>query len=129
MPFPKVKIYNDIPNYPPRTLIEINGKKVPCVQSIEYEASVNVMPEFRIGVIGIPDIEIDNAVVKLNCSAENVNDAARILRSSIATVPAMREAWVASIEACINECHEVTASGMARAIVDWLIDDGTVFGR
>lgn len=87
------------------------------------------MPEFTIDLEGIPDIEIDNAVVRLDCSAENVNDAARILRNAIATVPAMREAWVASIAACINECHEVTASGMARAIVDWLIDDGTVFGR
>ena len=122
MPFPKIHIYNDLPQYPPRTLIEINGKKIPYVQSISYDVATDSLPEFKISMVGLPDIEIDNAVIRLDCCPENLGEAAVILINAIRTMPSLREAWISSIATCINECHEVTPTGMAGAIVDWLTD-------
>lgn len=133
MPFPKIRIYNDLPQYPPRTVIEIDGKKLPYVQTISYDAGVGSVPEFIISMYGIPDIEIDNATVKLQCTPENAGDAARIMINAIRTIPAMREAWIASIVACIdhNFCMntgDVTLKELATTIVDWMVeDDGKMF--
>lgn len=133
MPFPKIKIYNDLPSYPTRTLIEINGKKLPYVQSISYEVSVSEVPRFDISMYGIPDIEIDNAIVHLDCCPENIGQAARILINAIRTIPAMREAWISSIVACIDhnfcmDTGDVTLKELATTIVDWMVeDDGKMF--
>lgn len=133
MPFPKIHIYNDLPQYPPRTVIEINGKKIPYVQSISYDVATDSLPEFRISMVGLPDIEIDNAVIQLDCCPENLGEAAVILINAIRTMPAMRDAWIASIVACIDhnfimDPGDVGLKELATTIVDWMVeDDGKMF--
>lgn len=123
--FPRVKIYNTGVT---TANIEINGHILRGVKSVIYGASVNNLPEFRFETYGIPDIEIDNASVYLECQPENLAEAVRILRSAIKNDDAMYGAWVASVESWLEQTHEVTRSGLARAFVDWIAGDDVPVG-
>ena len=124
--FPRVKIYNTGVT---TADIEINGSKLRGVKSIMYTASVNNLPEFWFETYGIPDIEVDNASVYLECQPENLSEAVRILRSSIKNDDSMYSAWVASVESWLEQTHEVTRSGLARAFVDWIAGDDVPVGN
>lgn len=123
--FPRVKIYNTGVT---TANIEINGSKLRGVKSVIYGASVNNLPEFRFETYGIPDIEIDNASVYLDCKPKNLAEAVRILRSAIKNDDAMYGAWVASVESWLEQTHEVTRSGLARAFVGWISGDDVPVG-
>jgi hypothetical protein len=124
--FPRVKIYNTGVT---TANIEINGHIMRGVKSIMYSASANGLPEFCFETYGIPDIEIDNASVYLDCQPENLAEAVRILRSAIKNDDSMYGAWVASVESWLEQTHEVTRSGLARAFVDWLAGDDVPVGN
>lgn len=124
--FPRVKIYNTGVT---TADIEINGNKLRGVKSVMYTDSIGKqIPEFWFETYGIPDIEIDNASVYLECQPENLAEAVRILRSSLKNDDAMYGAWVASVESWLEQTHEVTRSGLARAFVDWLAGDDVPVG-
>ena len=124
--FPRVKIYNTGVT---TAHIEINGHIMHGVKSIMYSASANGLPEFCFETYGIPDIEIDNASVYLECQPENLAEAVRILRSAIKNDDDMYSAWVASVESWLEQTHEVTRSGLARAFVDWISGDDVPDGH
>lgn len=116
--FPTVKVYTD-----GMTEIEIDGKPIRGIQRISYDASVWRLPRFRIDMVGVPDFEIDNASIILNCDPVKLADAVKILREAIKHDNDMYDAWVASVRNWLENTHEVTASGLARAFVDWLAND------
>ena len=124
--FPRVKIYNTGVT---TANIEINGSRLRGVKSVIYGASVDNLPEFWFETYGIPNIEIDNASVYLDCKPRNLAESVRILRSAIKNDDAMYGAWVASVESWIEQTHEVTRSGLARAFVDWLAGDDVPVGQ
>lgn len=64
-------------------------------------------------------------VVKVNIefSPSNLAEAVVIIRTTLRNDDAMYGAWVASVESWLEQTHEVTRSGLARAFVDWLAGD------
>lgn len=116
--YPTVRVYTD-----GMTKIEIDGKPIRGIQRISYDASVWKVPRFSIEMVGVPDLEIDNASIILNCDPVKLADAVKILREAIKRNNDMYDAWVASVRNWLENTHEVTASGLARAFVDWLAND------
>lgn len=116
--YPTVKVYTD-----GMTKIEIDGKPIRGIQRISYDASVWELPQFSLDMVGVPDLEIDNASIILNCDPIKLADAVKILREAIKHDNDMYDAWVASVRNWLENTHEVTASGLARAFVDWLASD------
>lgn len=123
--FPRVKIYNTSVT---TANIEINGHKMRGVKSITYTASVNELPKFEFETYGVPDIDVDNAQVYLECQPMNLAEAIRIIRTAIKSDDAMYGAWVASVENWLVQTHEVTGSGLARVFVDWIAGDDVPVG-
>ena len=116
--YPTVRVYTD-----GMTKIEIDGKPIRGIQRISYDASVWEVPKFSIEMVGVPDLEIDNASVILNCDPIKLADAVKILREAIKRNNDMYDAWVASVRNWLENTHEVTVSGLAIAFVDWLVND------
>lgn len=69
-------------------------------------------------------------VVKVNIefSPSNLAEAVVIIRTTLRNDDAMYFAWVASVESWLEQTHEVTRSGLARAFVDWIAGDDVPAG-
>lgn len=70
-------------------------------------------------------------VVKVNIefSPSNLAEAVVIIRTTLRNDDAMYGAWVVSVESWLEQTHEVTRSGLARAFVDWLAGDDVPVGN
>lgn len=70
----------------------------------------------------------DLVKVNIEFSPSNLAEAVVIIRTTLRNDDAMYSAWVASVESWLEQTHEVTRSGLARAFVDWIAGDDDLAG-
>lgn len=70
----------------------------------------------------------DLVKVNIEFSPSNLSEAVVIIRTTLRNDDAMYSAWVASVESWLEQTHEVTRSGLARAFVDWIAGDDVPVG-
>lgn len=118
------------------TTIEIDGKNVSKVKSIDYHVGVDETPEISLEVTGNCEIDLEAKYIKLDISPVNVESAIKILRSELSKdnprcehfgiKNELREAFAASIWSVLNEYQEfvkleISKGELAEKILDRII--------
>ena len=98
------------------TTIEIDGKKISKVKSIDYHVGVDEFPEINLEVVGTANIDLETDCVKLDITPDNIESAVIILRTELSKDNyrckhlgidnELRKAFIASIESALNEDND-----------------------
>ena len=128
------------------TTVEVDGKKIEKVTSIDYHVAVNEAQTFSLGVYSNSNIDIEADYIKLDVSPVNVESAIKILRSELSKdnprcehfgiKNELREAFIASIVSALKPketyfdgdgTYKITteygAESLAEEILDRLIGE------
>lgn len=102
------------------TTVEIDGKKIDKVTSIDYHVAVDETPTFSLGVFEHSNIDLETDYIKLDISPVNVESAIKILRLELSKnnprckhlgiKNELREAFILSIESVLNEDNDFGAA-------------------
>lgn len=121
------------------TTIEIDGKKISKVKSIDYHVGVDETPQINLEVVGSTEIDLDAEYVTVDISPTNVQEAIAILRWELAKdnprcehlgiKNELREAFIDSIFSAIDEYTKymgipiMDKPSLAEKILDRLLGD------
>ena len=99
---PHIKINQPTENWL-GTTVEIDGKKIERVKSVDYHVGVDETPEIRIEVLGTAGIELEADYIKLDILPNNVREAIIILRDVLQKDKEIYNAFVDSIISAIDD--------------------------
>lgn len=119
------------------TTIEIDGRPINHVRSIDYHVGVDETPEISLEVCGSAEIDLDAEYIKLDISPLNAKDAVMILRHELSkdnprhkhfgTENELRNGFLASIKSALEEGFSmpdgITDDELAEKILDRLIGE------
>lgn len=121
----KVSVKNKNEEIIPRgTIVEIDGKIIPKVRSVDFHVSVDEMPSFTIETIGMPDIEMQGRC-DFRFDVTTVNQAWEVLKTAMKKDLFIYNAIVIIIESALREStivweeweYEETAKKIADRII------------
>lgn len=106
------------------TIVEIDGKEIPKLRSIDFHVSKDEIPCFTIETIGMPDIEMEGRC-DFRFDVETIQQACVILKTVMKIDLLIYNALVASIESALREStivweeweYEETAKKIADRII------------
>lgn len=106
------------------TIVEIDGKIIPKVQSVDFHVSVDEIPCFTIETMGMPDIEMQ-CRCDFRFDVTTVEQACEVLKREFRTNRDFYNDFVASIESTLrgsmiilkNLEYEETAKKIADRII------------
>jgi hypothetical protein len=106
------------------TIVEIDGKEIPKVRSVDFHVSTDEIPCFTFETIGMPDIEIQSRC-DFRFDVTTVEQACEVLKREFRTNRDFYNAFVASIESALRESaivweeweYEETAKKIADRII------------
>lgn len=84
------------------TIVEIDGKIIHKVRSVDFHVSVDEIPSFTIETFGMPDIEMQGRC-DFRFDAETVQQACEVLKTEFRKNRDFYNAFVASIESALRE--------------------------
>lgn len=99
---PTVKILNSNPYNWQGTKCFIDGKEMSKVRSIDFHVAVDEVPTVEIGMLGIPDIEM-NTCVMFSFAPKTVTDAVTVLRHELILHGEIYNGFKASLKAAIEK--------------------------
>ena len=119
------------------TTIEIDGRPIHRVRSIDYHVCVDEEPEISLEMSGTGEIDLDAEYIKLDISPLNAQDAFMILRHELSkenprhkhfgTDNELRNGFIASIKSALEEGFSmpdgITDDELAEKILDRLIGE------
>ena len=125
----KVSVKNKGEEITPRgTIIEIDGKIIPKVRSLDFHVSTDKMPCFTIETMGVTDIEMQNRC-DFRFDVETVKQACEVLKREFRTNRDFYNAFVASIESALREStivwEELEYEETSKKIADRIIGNET----
>ena len=102
------------------TTVEVDGKRIEKVRSIDYHVGVDEPPEISLEVVGSTEIDLNSEYVTLDISPTNIQEAIEILRYELSKdnprckfygiKNELRKAFIASIESVLNEDNDFGAA-------------------
>ena len=99
----KISVKNKSEEIMPRgTIVEIDGKIIPKVRSLDFHVSADEIPCFTIETIGMPDIEMQSRC-DFRFDVTTVEQACEVLKREFRTNRDFYNAFVASIESALRE--------------------------
>lgn len=114
------------------TIVEIDGKIIPKVCSIDFHVSKDEIPCFTIETIGVPDIEM-GCRCDFRFDVETVKQACEVLKREFRTNRDFYDAFVASIESTLRESmlilKEWECEETAKKIADRIIGNESTSWR
>ena len=119
------------------TTIEIDGRPIKKVRSIDYHVGVDKLPEVSLEVVGTADIDLEADYVKLDITPDNVESAVTILRTELSkdnyrrkhlgTENELRKGFLASIKSALEDGFSmpdgIKDDELAEKILDRLIGE------
>ena len=84
------------------TQVEIDGQKIDRVKSVDFRVAVDEVPQFTIGMFGMPDIEMQGRC-DFGFDVETIQQARKVLTHTLQTKEELYNAFVASIESALRE--------------------------
>lgn len=107
--------------------VEIDGKTIHGVKSIDYHASVddNETPVVTLGIRPKSGFELDAESVNVIEEFPTIHDAVLVLKKSVSEDSELRKAFLASIESVLNEDNDFGAA----CIFYCTATDGSLFDK
>lgn len=110
------------------TKVEIDGKKIDRVKSVDFSVAVDEIPQFTIGMFAMPDIEMQGRC-DFGFDVETIQQACKVLVQTLKTNEEFYNAFVASIESALREStivwEEWEYTETAKKIADRIIGNET----
>lgn len=103
---PVVKIVNPNPNEWMGTKCFIDNQEIHNVTAVDFHVAVDEVPEFRLEMMGMPDIEI-NSRVSIEVSPQSITDAISVLRHELLQHGEIYHGFKASLKSALiayNSC-------------------------
>ena len=103
---PVVRIVNPKPDNWMGTKCFIDSQEIHNVKAVDFRVAVDEVPEFRLEMIGMPDIEMDSRVI-ISVSSQSIDDAISVLRHELLQHGEIYHGFKASLKSALiayNSC-------------------------
>lgn len=103
---PVVRIVNSKPDNWMWAKCFIDNQEIHNVKAVDFRVAVDEVPEFRLEMIGMPDIEMDSRVI-IDVTSQSITEAISILRHELLQHGEIYHGFKASLKSALiayNSC-------------------------